>query len=83
MIIEGIKLTVIGMVVVYVFLVLMVMMIHLFSKLLKSITEEEAALLDFQSRKKKKPSPAYDNKKITAIISAAIAAHRARFHQRT
>ncbi len=83
MIIEGIKLTVIGMVVVYFFLVFMVMVIHLFSKLLKSFTEEEASLLDFQSVKKKKPLPAFDDKKITAIISAAIAAHRARFHQRT
>lgn len=83
MIIEGIKLTVIGMTVVYVFLVLMVMIIHLFSKLLKSYTEKEAALLDSQSRKKKRPSLSDDNKKIAAIISAAIAAHRARFHQRT
>ncbi len=79
MIVQGLKLTMLGMMVVFLFLFLLLMIIHFSAKLLKPYTEKEV-LLDTAHR----PSGAGevrspdDNRKLTAIISAAIAAHRMR-----
>lgn len=79
MIFQGLKLTLLGMMVVFCFLILLLIIIHLSAKLLKPYTEKEA--LSVISRKPPGPreekSPD-DNKKLTAVISAAIAAHRSR-----
>ena len=67
------------MMVVSSFLVLLLIIIHLSAKLLKPYTEKEASLVTFHRpsgiREETLPD---DNRKLTAIISAAIAAHRAR-----
>jgi len=79
MIVQGLKLTTMGMIVVFSFLVLLLIIIHLSAKLLKSYSEKEASLVI--SRKPLRAMdrmPSDDNQKLTAIISAAIAAHRER-----
>jgi len=79
MIIQGLKLTLVGMIVVFSFLILLLILIHLSAKLLKSYTQKEALLVTSS-----RPSVARgknlfdDNLKLTAVISAAIAAHRKR-----
>ncbi len=77
MIIQGLKLTLLGMIVVFAFLVLLLIIIHLFAKLLKPYTQREASAITSHrpsdTLRKKAPD---DNQRLTAIISAAIAAHR-------
>jgi sodium pump decarboxylase gamma subunit len=79
MIVQGLKLTMLGMMVVFSFLFLLFMIIHLSTKLLKSYTEKEASLVTSPrpSRVRDIQPPDY-NQKLIAIISAAIAAHRSR-----
>lgn len=82
MIIAGIKLTFLGMGVVILFLLLLVLVINISHKFLasgsaKELTEMEAAEL----RKRKKAALAAEDKMLVAIISAAVAAHRARHGQ--
>ncbi|MFO7989964.1 MAG: OadG family transporter subunit [Thermodesulfobacteriota bacterium] len=80
MIFQGLKLTIMGMGVVFCFLVLLLFLIYLSSKLLAPFTEKEMSLAMAKkpARSGKKPSSSGDNLKLTAIISAAVAAHRAR-----
>ena len=79
MIFQGVKLTLLGMIVVFSFLVLLLILIHLAAKLLKPYTEKEALTVTPRrppgTREEKSTD---DNKRLTAVISAAIAAHRAR-----
>ena len=79
MIIQGLKLTLLGMIVVFSFLILLLIIIHLFAKLLKPYTQREASAITSHrpsdTWKKKTPD---ENQRLTAIISAAIAAHRNR-----
>ncbi|MDP4725875.1 MAG: OadG family transporter subunit [Desulfobacterales bacterium] len=82
MIIAGIKLTFLGMGVVILFLLLLILVINISRKFLaegsaKELTEMEAAEL----RKRKKTALAAEDKMLVAIISAAVAAHRARHGQ--
>lgn len=79
MIIEGLKLTILGMGVVFCFLVLLLLLIILSAKLLAPFTEKEISLATAKkpARPRKKPASSGDNLKQTAIISAAVAAHRA------
>ncbi len=79
MIIQGLKLTLLGMIVVFSFLVLLLVIIHLSAKLLKSYTLKEASAITSHrpSTTGTGKSPE-DNLRLTAIISAAIAAHRKR-----
>ncbi|WP_299981295.1 OadG family transporter subunit [Desulfobacula sp.] len=79
MIVEGLKLTMLGMMVVSSFLVLLLIIIHLSAKLLKPYTEKETSLVTSHrpSGTGEGTSPD-DNRRLTAVISAAIAAHRAR-----
>lgn len=78
MIIEGLKLSLVGMVVVFAFLIFLVIIVYVSTVLLKPLTEKE----ERESMiKRRKPAPATDsiigNGKLAAIISAAVAAHRA------
>jgi len=79
MIIQGLKLTLLGMIVVFSFLVLLLIIIHLSAKLLKPYTQEEASAITSRNPSTNwKEKPPEDNHKLTAIISAAIAVHRKR-----
>jgi len=78
MIIEGLKLTLLGMVVVYIFLGLLVVIVHLSARLLKPFTEKEATAYEFHARRKIRVLPPSEDKlKIMAVISASVSAHRA------
>jgi sodium pump decarboxylase gamma subunit len=78
MIIQGLKLTLVGMIVVFSFLVLLLILIHLSAKLLKSYTEKEALLLTSSRPLVLGENFFDDSRKLTAVISAAVAAHRKR-----
>ena len=78
MIIEGLKLTLLGMGVVIAFLALLVIVVQIATKVLKPFTDREASALAVRQRKGPRPSSAKDDKKIMAVISAAISAHRER-----
>ena len=77
MIIEGVKLAVIGMLVVFMFLIFLVLVIHVFTSLLKPFTEREEREAMIRKRKTV-PDSAMAEGKIMAIITAAVAAHRGR-----
>ncbi len=77
MIIQGLKLTLLGMIVVFSFLFLLLIVIHLSAKLLKPYTQKEGRSIT--SNRPSVPGRENlpdDNHKLTAIISAAIAAHK-------
>jgi sodium pump decarboxylase gamma subunit len=82
MIFEGLKLALVGMLVVFSFLILLVFLMYVSTVLLKPLTEKEKRESMIKSRKK---SPGMDsvmgNGKLMAIISAAVAAHRARMQR--
>lgn len=79
MIIQGLKLTLVGMIVVFSFLVLLLILIHLSAKLLKSYTQKEALLVSSSRPLLAREKNLFDeNRKLAAVISAAIAAHRKR-----
>jgi len=79
MIVQGLKLTLLGMGVVFSFLALLLIIIHFSAKLLKSYSEKEASpVTSHRLSSAKAGKPPDDNRRLTAIISAAIAAHRAR-----
>ncbi|RPH51448.1 MAG: sodium pump decarboxylase subunit gamma [Desulfobacteraceae bacterium] len=78
MIIEGLKLTLLGMSVVFAFLGLLVVMVNLCARLLKPFTEKEAAAHEYQTRRKFRELPqSEDKRRIMAVISASVSAHRA------
>ncbi|MCF8113329.1 MAG: OadG family protein [Desulfotignum sp.] len=79
MIIQGLKLTLLGMGVVFSFLVLLFVLIVVFAKLLAPFTKKELSMAGARKPARNKPRQAPDQHlKLTAIISAAIFAHRAR-----
>ncbi|WP_457553303.1 OadG family transporter subunit [Desulfobacula sp.] len=79
MIFQGLKLTMLGMMVVFSFLFLLLLIIQLSAKLLKRYTEKEASLAIVHRPSAVRKVLSFDNNlKLTAIISAAIAAHRSR-----
>ena len=79
MIIQGLKLTLLGMMVVFSFLFLLLIIIHFFAKLLKPYTQKEAsALTSHRPSVTWNKKPPGDNHTLIAVISAAIAAHRKR-----
>ena len=79
---EGLKLTLLGMGVVFAFLGLLVVVIRLNARLLKPLTDREhLARQDFSPAKKKTPrhlQELEEKRRILAVISAAITAHRPR-----
>jgi sodium pump decarboxylase gamma subunit len=80
MILEGIKLSIVGVLFVYTFLLLMVGVMHLSSKLLRTYTEQEAREQAVYKRKSSANALMKDNRLI-AIISAAVSAYRKRMHK--
>jgi sodium pump decarboxylase gamma subunit len=79
MIFEGLKLAFIGMLVVFSFLILLVILIYISTRLLKSLTEKEKREAMIKSRKKSSSLDSGIAKdKLMAIIGAAVAAHRRR-----
>ncbi len=79
MIVQGLKLTMMGMSVVFSFLALLFIVIHLSAKLLKSYSEKETSpATTHRPSSAMAGKPPEDNRRLTAIISAAIAAHRSR-----
>jgi sodium pump decarboxylase gamma subunit len=80
MVIEGIKLAIIGMSVVFLFLALLVALIAISTRLLKPITEKERlAITTIKSPRKRMPVASdQSNGRILAVVSAALAAHRSR-----
>lgn len=77
MIIEGIKLSIIGILIVYIFLFLLVVVMHLSAKLLRRYTEQEAKEQTVYKRRSSAHAVLKDSRLI-AVISAALAAHRKR-----
>ena len=79
---EGLQLTLLGMGVVFAFLGLLVVVIRLNARLLKPLTDRELLVRrDFSPAKKKNPrhhQELEEKRRILAVISAAIVAHRAR-----
>ncbi len=75
MIVEGIKLTIIGMLFVFTFLLLLTGMMHLITRLMKRYTEQEARMQVLHKKKSSANALMQDNRLI-AIISAAVSAHR-------
>jgi len=76
---EGAKLAVIGMSIVFAFLILLVLLIHLSSHLLRAITEKEAVEERVYGRTEASRTRArLDDSRLIAVVSAAVSAHRAR-----
>lgn len=80
MIIEGIKLSIVGMLFVFTFLLLLTGMMHLIARLLKRYTEQEARMQVLYKKKTSASALLQDNRLI-AIISAAVSAHRKRMRK--
>jgi sodium pump decarboxylase gamma subunit len=79
MIIAGLKLTLLGMVVVFFFLLLLILFVKISYRFLGSGSAREIAEIEAAELKKRMRSAlAADHEKLVAIISAAIATHRAR-----
>jgi sodium pump decarboxylase gamma subunit len=78
MIFEGAKLAVIGMSIVFAFLVLLVLLVRLSTYLLRAITEKEALEDALQSgRKAREAKMRLDGSRLIAVVSGAVSAHRA------
>lgn len=83
MIFEGIKLTLLGMPVVFAFLWLLILVIKLSAWFLKDLTAKEAAEADLPVKRKRRASAVETDRKLVGIITSAIAAHRARYGSRS
>lgn len=77
MIVDGLKLTVLGMSVVFLFLALLIAAIQLSARLLKPLSDREA-LVAASGRTRGGPAAAVRDQgtRTMAVIAAAIAAHR-------
>jgi oxaloacetate decarboxylase gamma subunit len=79
MILEGVKLTLLGVGFVFLFLSLLVLVIKLASRILRPLTAKEEAAYQAVPKKRLNTLRADEEiKRIMAVINAAIAAHRAR-----
>ena len=78
MIVAGLKLTLLGMGSVGIFLIILIMLIKLSYKLLGSFSADELLEMEAGGRRRFKKGTAEQDKVLTAVITAAIAAHRAR-----
>ena len=82
MIIEGLKLALVGMLVVFSFLILLVILIYISTVMLKPLTEKEKREAMIKRRKIASVKDSVSgNGKLAAVISAAVAAHRARMQR--
>lgn len=84
MILAGLKLAVIGMTIVYLFLVLLIALVVMTSKILHEKTQKEAlSIATVASRSRAAIHPMADRKdRLIAVIGAAVAAHRNRMGRR-
>lgn len=80
MILEGAKLAFIGMSTVFAFLVLLVLLIHLSTHLLRAITERETVEEALQGGRKAGKTR-LDDSRLIAVVSAAVSAHRVRMQR--
>ncbi|MBN2083168.1 OadG family protein [bacterium] len=71
---DGLTLALVGMSVVYVFLTLLVVIISVTARILKMHTDAELAAIEADAIRR----PGLSRQKIVAVISAALALHRAR-----
>ncbi|HSM75706.1 MAG TPA: OadG family transporter subunit [Desulfobacterales bacterium] len=80
MIIAGLKLALLGMTVVFLFLLLLVFCIKISFRLFSALNAREMAEMEADQLRKRRRPPAIkaENEVLVAVISAAIAAHRAR-----
>ncbi len=87
MVVEGLKLMVLGMGVVYIFLALLVVVMHINARLLRGVTEREIqapvnsrAVQRKRDMNLKAKALADEKQRLVAVMAAAMAAHRAK-HQ--
>jgi sodium pump decarboxylase gamma subunit len=80
MIVAGLKLTLLGMAVVFCFLLLLILFVKISFWLLSAGSVRELAEMEAAEMKKRRRSslPAADDRALIAVISAAVAAHRSR-----
>jgi sodium pump decarboxylase gamma subunit len=79
MILAGVKLTFLGMVVVFLFLLILVLSVKLSYRFLSAGSARELAEMEaVELNKKKRLRVKSDNTVLVAVISAALAAHRSR-----
>lgn len=80
MIIAGLKLALLGMTVVFFFLLLLVFCIKISYRLFSALNARELAEMETDRLRNRRRPPAIkpENEVLVAVISAAIAAHRAR-----
>lgn len=84
MAIEGLKLALVGMSIVYVFLALLVVLISLTARLLRHATQKEQFAIEAVHSKHRPASSSVSadrNGRVIAVIGAALAAHRARLRK--
>ena len=80
MIIAGIKLTLLGMSVVFLFLIVLILSVKLSFRFLSEKSANEFAEMEAAAfNKKMRALPKTDDTVLVAVISAAIAAHRSRY----
>ena len=87
MVVEGLKLMVLGMGVVYIFLALLVVVMHINARLLRGVTEREIqapvnsrAVQRKRDMNLKAKALADEKQRLVAVMAAAMEAHRAK-HQ--
>ena len=79
MIIAGLKLTFLGMGVVFLFLLLLILLVKVSYRFLAVLSAKELAEIEAaEIKRRNKAAFGTEDKVLVAIISAAIAAHRAR-----
>ena len=79
MILAGVKLTLLGMTVVFLFLIVLVLSVKLSFRFLSAVSERELAEIETAAMIKKRRSVVKTGDAVLiAVISAAIAAHRSR-----
>ncbi|MDD3993276.1 MAG: OadG family transporter subunit [Desulfobacterales bacterium] len=83
MIVAGLKLTLLGMVVVFSFLLLLILSVKISQRFLSEGSVRELAEMEAaEMRRRRRGAPGPDEGTLVAVISAAIAAHRARLRER-
>lgn len=83
MIAAGLKLTLLGMAVVFSFLLLLILSVKISQRFLSAGSVRELAEMEAADlRRRRRAAPGADDRTLVAVISAAIAAHRARLRGR-
>lgn len=83
MIVAGLKLTLLGMAVVFCFLLLLILSVKISQRFLSAGSVRELAEMEAADlRRRRRTAQRADDGTLVAVISAAIAAHRARLRGR-